>query len=78
VSDQKPKIATQPFTDFANPDVHLFDIFAAESKGSELHLSPSMDGLINFGIFKMKQPENQPRFMELFRQALDMVSGQTG
>jgi heme-degrading monooxygenase HmoA len=71
-------VASQPFTDIAVPDVHLFEIFAAEPKNSELHLSPSMDGLINFGIFKMKQPENQPRFIELFRQALEMVSGQTG
>jgi heme-degrading monooxygenase HmoA len=75
---QESYVATQPFTDFAVPDVHLFEIFAAEPKGSELHLSPSMDGLINFGIFKMKQPENQPRFIELFRQALEMVSGQAG
>jgi hypothetical protein len=71
-ADRESYVATQPFTDFAVPDVHLFDIFAAEPKGSELHLSPSMDGLINFGIFKMKQPENQPRFIELFRQALEM------
>ena len=77
-ADRESYVATQPITDFAVPDVHLFEIFAAEPKGSELHLSPSMDGLINFGIFKMKQPENQPRFVELFTQALGMVSGQTG
>jgi heme-degrading monooxygenase HmoA len=71
-------VASQFFTDFATPDVHLFDIFAAEPQGSELHLSPTMDGLINFGIFKMKQPENQPRFVKLFTQALKMVSGQGG
>jgi heme-degrading monooxygenase HmoA len=77
-TDQESYVDTQPFTDFAAPDVHLFEIFAAEPKGSELHLSPSMNGLINFGIFKMKQPEKQPRFIELFRQALEMVSGQAG
>jgi heme-degrading monooxygenase HmoA len=71
-------VATQPFTDFAVADIHLFEIFAEEPEGSELHLSPDMDGLINFGIFKMKQPENQARFMELFRQALNMISGQAG
>lgn len=71
-------VATQPIPDFAPPDVHLFEIFAEEPKSSELHLLSNMDGLINFGIFKMKQPENQPRFIELFRQALDMVSGQPG
>lgn len=77
-SDQKSYIATQPFRDYNPPDVHLFDIFASEPKNSVLHLSSGMNGLINFGIFKMKNPENQPRFIELFRQALDMVSGQKG
>lgn len=77
-TDQNSYVAMQPLTEFASPDVHLFDIFAAEPQGSELHLSSGMDGLINFGIFKMKQPENQPRFIELFRQAIDMVAGQPG
>lgn len=77
-TDQKSYIATQPFTDFAVPDIHLYEIFAEEPEGSKLHLSSSMDGLINFGIFKMKQPDNQPRFIELFREALIMVSGQAG
>lgn len=76
--DQASYVITQPLISFAKPDVHLFEIFAAEPEGSELFLSPRMDGLINFGIFKMKQPENQPRFITLFRQALKMVSGQPG
>jgi heme-degrading monooxygenase HmoA len=77
-SDSASYIATEPFADFAVPDLHLFEIFASVPAGSELHLAPSMDGLINFGIFKMKQPDNQPRFVELFTQALGMVSGQAG
>jgi heme-degrading monooxygenase HmoA len=77
-ADQESSLATQPFTDFSVPDVHLFEVFATEPKGSELQLSSRMDGLINFGIFKMKQPDNQPRFIELFRQALEMISGQAG
>jgi heme-degrading monooxygenase HmoA len=76
--DRESYLATQSFTDFADPDVHLFEIFAAEPEKTELSLSPNMNGLINFGIFKMKQPDNQPRFVELFTQALGMVSGQTG
>jgi heme-degrading monooxygenase HmoA len=76
--DQKSYVATQPFLEFSAPDTHLFDIFASEPERSEIHLSPSMDGLINFGIFKMKQPDNQPRFIDLFQQALEMVSGQMG
>jgi heme-degrading monooxygenase HmoA len=77
-SDKASYIATEPFSDFAVPDVHLFEIFASVPAVSELHLAPSMDGLINFGIFKMKRPEYQPRFVELFTYALAMVSGQAG
>jgi heme-degrading monooxygenase HmoA len=76
--NQESYLATQPFRDFAVPDIHLFEIFAGEPEASELNLSVEMEGLINFGIFKMKQPENQARFIELFRQALVMVSGQEG
>jgi heme-degrading monooxygenase HmoA len=61
-ADQESYVATQPFTDFAVPDAHLFEIFAAEPEDSELHLSLGME----------------PRFIELFRQALGMVSGQAG
>ena len=71
-------VATQSFADIADLDLHIFEIFAAEPESTALQLSPNMSGLINFGIFKMKQPENQPRFIELFRQALEMVSGQAG
>lgn len=77
-TDVESYVATQPFTDFATPDVHLFEIFAVEPLGSELSLSLQMPGLLNLGIFKMKQPDNQPRFLELFMQALKMVSGQPG
>jgi heme-degrading monooxygenase HmoA len=76
--DSASYVATDPFADFAAPDAHLFEIFAAEPVDRELDLAPSMDGLINFGIFKMKQPEYQPRFVELFTYALEMVSGQAG
>lgn len=76
--DQGSYVATQPLPEFTPPDIHLFEIFDEEPSGSELHLAPNMDGLINFGIFKMKQPENQPQFIELFKQALDMVAGQPG
>ena len=76
--NQASYVATQPLLGLSEPDVHLYEIFAEEPKDSELNLSTTMDGLINFGIFKMKQPENQPRFVELFEQAIGMVSGQTG
>jgi heme-degrading monooxygenase HmoA len=76
--NQDSYVATQPFADFPVPDIHLYEIFAEEPEASELNLSSGMDGLINFGIFKMKRPENQTRFIELFREALVMVAGQAG
>jgi hypothetical protein len=76
--DQASYVATQSIANFEPPDVHLFEIFDAEPEGSELQLAVGMGGLINFGIFKTKQPENQPRFIELFKQALNMVSRQPG
>jgi hypothetical protein len=41
-SNQDSYVATQSFLDFAVPDVHLFEIFAEEPEGSELHLSSGM------------------------------------
>ncbi len=76
--NQATYIASQPIANFAEPDSRLYEIFAAEPQDSELGLSPTMEGLINFGTFKMKHPDNQARFIELFRQALNMVSGQSG
>jgi heme-degrading monooxygenase HmoA len=77
-ADRASYRASQPFPDVAPPDIRLYEIFAAEPEDRDLKPSPNMNGLINFGIFKMKQSENQPRFIELFRQALTMVSGQAG
>jgi heme-degrading monooxygenase HmoA len=71
-------LATTPLADYSIPDTHLFEIFAEEPEASILNLSLGRTGLLNFGIFKLKKPENQPRFLELFRQALVMVSGQKG
>jgi heme-degrading monooxygenase HmoA len=71
-------VPTPSLAGFDPPDIHLFEIFAAEPSDSNLLLAGGMDGLINFGIFKLKAPENQPRFMELFKTALEMVSGQPG
>jgi hypothetical protein len=44
--DRASYLVTEPFADFVDPDVHLFEIFTAEPIVSELHLSPNMDGLI--------------------------------
>jgi hypothetical protein len=77
-TDASSYLPCQPIESFEPPDVHLFKIFAAEPSDSELDLDRDMDGLINFGIFKLKAPANQPRFVELFTTALAMVSGQPG
>jgi heme-degrading monooxygenase HmoA len=63
---------------FATPDAHLFEIFAEEPQDSILHPAVPMNGLINFGVFKLKKPEHQPRFVALFEEALVMVAGQPG
>ncbi len=77
-SDQGAYVPSSTVANFELPDVRLYEIFASEPQDSEVALTPDMNGLINFGTFTMKHPDNQPRFIELFRQALDMVSGQTG
>ncbi|MEO1145376.1 MAG: antibiotic biosynthesis monooxygenase family protein [Cyanobacteria bacterium J06638_22] len=77
-TDQSAYVASQAIPNFDAPDIRLYEIFASEPKDSEVTLAPDMHGLINFGTFTMKHPDNQPRFIKLFRQALDMVSGQPG
>jgi heme-degrading monooxygenase HmoA len=77
-ADQGSYRPSQAFSDAIPSEIHLFEIFASEPENSELSLAVGMAGLINFGIFKMKQPENQARLVELFRQALEVVSGQDG
>jgi heme-degrading monooxygenase HmoA len=77
-ANQEPYVTIPAISGFASPDAHLYEIFATTPQASEIYIATDMEGLINFGIFKLKQPENQPRFMELFRQALQMVSGQHG
>jgi quinol monooxygenase YgiN len=64
--------------EFATPDVHLYEIFAEEPQLSVLRPMVPMNGLINFGVFKMKKPDHQPRFVALFEEALVMVAGQKG
>jgi len=63
---------------FALPNSHLYEIFISEPEGSQIKISEDMEGLINFGIFKLKNPENQPRLIELATEAVGMVAGQTG
>ncbi|WP_019501268.1 hypothetical protein [Pseudanabaena sp. PCC 6802] len=57
-SDRTFYKATQPFTDFPIPDVHLFEIFAAKPQGGELHLSSNND---ESGIFASALPHSSVR-----------------
>jgi len=72
------KVKAAKLSEFPKPDLHLYEIFISEPGGSEIELSTETEGLINFGIFKMKKPENLARFMELAKEAVDMVAGQPG
>ena len=72
------KAAAVKLAEFPKPDLHLYEIFISEPEGSQLKISTDIEGLINFGIFKMKKPENQARFIELAKEAVGLVSGQPG
>jgi quinol monooxygenase YgiN len=72
------KAAAASLAEFPKPDLHLYEIFISEPEGSQLKISPNIEGLINFGIFKMKKPENQARLIELAKESVGLVSGQPG
>jgi quinol monooxygenase YgiN len=72
------KVKAAKLAEFSKPDLHLYKIFISEPGGSAIQVSNETKGLINFGIFKMKKPENQTRFMELAKEAVEMVAGQPG
>lgn len=72
------KVKAAKLAEFSKPDLHLYEIFISEPGGSAIQVSTETKGLINFGIFKMKKPENQTRFMELAKEAVEMVAGQPG
>jgi heme-degrading monooxygenase HmoA len=45
---------------------------------SEMKVFKGMEGLINFGIFKLKNPDTQPRFIQITKEAVQTVTGQPG
>ena len=55
MGDQESYIANHPFAKFIVLDIHLFKIFAPEPQSSEIDISPTIDGLINFGILVLLQ-----------------------
>ncbi|MBW4616660.1 MAG: hypothetical protein KME21_26130 [Desmonostoc vinosum HA7617-LM4] len=64
-------------TGFLTPDSHLYEIFISEPANSQMQIAVGA-GLINFGIFKLKNPADQPRFLEATKEAVKLVTGQTG
>jgi quinol monooxygenase YgiN len=78
INDADVKAKAAKLAEFPKPDLHLYEIFISEPTGSEVQVSTDIDGLINFGIFTMKKPEHQARFMELAKEAVKIVSGQPG
>lgn len=65
-------------TGFFAPDSHLYDIFMSEPADSQMEITASMPALINFGIFRLKDPANQSRFLEATAEAIRQISGQSG
>lgn len=65
-------------TGFFAPDSHLYEIFISEPADSQMQIAAGTGGLINFGIFKLKNPADQPRFLEATREAVRLVAGQAG
>lgn len=50
----------------------------SEPADSQMQITANMTGLINFGVFKLKDPANQPRFLEATAEAIQQISGQDG
>ncbi len=73
-----PEELTAGFREVAPPDVHAYEIFATDPPDGhdEIKVDPAV--FINFGIFRVRRAEDQPRFMDLARQALGLVHGTPG
>lgn len=77
VNNRDIALATR-ITGFFPPDSHLYEIFISEPADSQMQIATGAGGLINFGIFKLKNPADQPRFLEATREAVGLVAGQAG
>ncbi|QDL09429.1 hypothetical protein DP113_17280 [Brasilonema octagenarum UFV-E1] len=77
INNRDIALATQ-ITGFLAPDSHLYEIFMSEPADSPMQITADEGQLINFGIFKLKDPANQPRFLEFTAEAIQQISGQSG
>ena len=65
-------------TGFFAPDTHLYEIFISEPADSRMQITANMNELVNFGVFKLKDPANQPQFLEATAEAVGQISGLDG
>ena len=65
-------------TGFFAPDTHLYEIFISEPADSQMQITTDMNELINFGVFKLKDPANQSKFLEATAEAVEQISGLDG
>lgn len=77
ISNRDIALATQ-ITGFFTPDSQLYEIFISEPADSQMQIAANMRELINFGIFRLKDPANQSRFLEATAEAIRQISGQVG
>lgn len=57
------------------PDSHLYEIFMSEPADSKMQINAGIGQLINFGIFKLKNPADQTKFLEATAEAIGQISG---
>lgn len=57
------------------PDSHLYEIFMSEPADSKMQIKAGIGQFINFGIFKLKNPDDQPQFLEATAEAIRQISG---
>jgi hypothetical protein len=77
INNRDIALATK-ITGFFAPDSHLYDIFMSEPADSQMQITANMPELINFGMFRLKDPANQPHFLEATAEAIGQISGQPG
>ncbi|MBD2100659.1 antibiotic biosynthesis monooxygenase [Leptolyngbya sp. FACHB-261] len=72
-----PSLSNQLST-FPASNSRLYEILVSEPTNSKMQISTDIKGLINFGIFKLRNPKDQPRFLKATQEAVDLVAGQAG
>lgn len=63
---------------FPAPNSQLYEIFISEPADSQMTISTNIQGLINFGIFKLRNPQDQPHFLDATKEAVQLVARQPG